>query len=168
MKSISLLTIVIIALLSVSIVFAHGDGEDDLAMAKQLIDSKVSCSELNDAQLELMGDYYMEQMHPGEAHEELEDTLGGEGSENLKQTHIMMAKQMYCGEKTEMMSMMGKEMMNMDGMNMMNMGGMHMMNGGMMGSMSGWSTVFGALWFIILLGLAALIWLWVIRLWKKK
>ena len=91
--------------------------EHDFAQAKQIINSGVSCSELTDEQLEEIGDYYMEQMHPGEAHEIMDNMMGGEGSESLKQVHITMARRLYCNENAYigsgmmqsggMMSMMG-------------------------------------------------------------
>ncbi len=95
-------------LLFIPIVLAHG--EDTFDEAKELISSKVSCDQLNDEQLEMIGDYLMEQMHPGEQHENIDNALGGEGSENLGQTHIRMARMMYCGE---MSSMKMSSMMNM-------------------------------------------------------
>ena len=72
--------------------------EHDFTEAKQLIDSKISCSKLTNEQLETIGDYYMEQMHPGEAHEYMDKMMGGEGSESLKQVHINIAKNIYCNE----------------------------------------------------------------------
>lgn len=116
MKKLLSLTILIfsIFLLNISSVFAH---EHDFTETKQLIDSGISCDKLTDEQLEAMGDYYMEQMYPGEAHEIMDQMMGGEGSENLKQVHIQMAKRLYCNE---------------DVGGMMNM----MMGGGMMGNWS--------------------------------
>ncbi len=84
-------------LLFVSLAFATMD-EGELAAAKQLISSNVSCDKLNPPQLELIGDYYMEQMHPGAAHEAVESMMGGEGSESLRQAHIQMALVLYCGQ----------------------------------------------------------------------
>jgi len=72
--------------------------EHDFSKTKQLIDSGISCSELTNEQLEDIGDYYMEQMHPGEAHEYMDEMMGGEGSESLKQIHINIAKKIYCNE----------------------------------------------------------------------
>src|SRR3989338_10277772 len=99
----------LIALLSIGIAFSHG--EDELADARQIIENKVPCSELTEDQLEHMGDYYMEQMHSGEAHELMDKMMGGEGSETLKQVHIQMAKRLYCNE--DIGGMMGGGMMNM-------------------------------------------------------
>ena len=56
----------------------------------------------------------MEQMHPGEQHEQMDEMMGGDGSETLKGMHINMAKSFYCGEHEAMSSgMMSSGMMNM-------------------------------------------------------
>lgn len=107
-------------LLGLSLVLAHG--EEGFAEAEVIIESKLPCDSLTDEQLELVGDYYMAQMHPGEAHEIMDERMGGEGSESLRQMHIGMARSFYCGEYGAMSS----GMMNM----MMGRGGM--MSGGMM------------------------------------
>ena len=60
-----ILFIICMILLS-SIVSAH---QHNLSETKQIIDSGISCDKLSDEQLEAIGDYYMEQMHPGELHE---------------------------------------------------------------------------------------------------
>ena len=83
--------------------------EHDFSEAEQLIDSGISCSNLSDAQLESIGDYYMEQMHPGEAHEYMDKMMGGEGSESLKQVHINIARRVYGNENVG--GMMGGGMM---------------------------------------------------------
>jgi len=126
MKRAILLSMLLIILFSFLVVAQE---EHDFTEAKQLIDSGVSCNQLTNEQLEEIGDYYMEQMHPGEAHEYMDKMMGGEGSESLKQVHISMAKSIYCGETNQgMMGMMN--MMNSDG-NMMGSGGM--MGGDMRG-----------------------------------
>ena len=107
MKKIIYFNIVIVSLL-ISISFANAHGEEDFAKAEELIKSKISCSELTNEQLEIIGDYYMEQMHPGELHEIMDERMGGEGSESLKQVHINIARAFYCGEH----NMTGAGMMN--------------------------------------------------------
>lgn len=82
----------------------------ELAEAKQIIDARVSCDKLTDDQFEALGEYYMEQMHPGEAHERMDRMMGGEGSERLRQMHIHMGKRMYCYGYS--MGMMGGMMGN--------------------------------------------------------
>jgi len=98
-----------VLLISASLVFANDS--ETLDTGKSLVESKAACSDLSDEQLEAIGDYYMEQMHPGELHEAMDERMGGEGSENLKQVHIRIAKSMYCGDY----DMMSGGMMNMFG-----------------------------------------------------
>ncbi len=171
-------------LLSAFIVFAHG--EEDFAQAEEIIKQKISCSKLSEGQLELLGDYYMEQMHPGEAHEQMDEMMGGDGSESLRQMHINMAKSFYCGEHTAMQGntmdmMMGGNMMNggmmqggmmdMMGGGMMNKGGMmNMMSGGMMGNLGygfGYWNFINILYITLLIGLIILVYLWILKLWKS-
>ncbi len=71
---------------------------DDLAEARKLIDAKTPCQDLTESQLEMIGDYYMEQMHPGESHQYMEEAMGGEGSERLRLMHIAIAKKIYCND----------------------------------------------------------------------
>ena len=108
MKKILLIFLVIV-LFSFTIIAQE---EHDFDETKQLIDSGVSCDKLTNEQLEIVGDYYMEQMHPGEQHEMMDEMMGGEGSESLKQVHINMARNIYCGESG---GMMNGGMMNMMG-----------------------------------------------------
>ena len=173
----------VMLLLSVAFVAAHSG---EIEEGKILAESNVSCNSLNDAQLEAIGEYYMEQMHPGEAHELMDSMMGGEGSESLRQMHIYMAKRLYCGEYGNNYGMMGNMMgggmmpmmMNMMGGNMMsgnmmsgnmmsgNNGLMPMMAGGnmmgyannygMMGYGSLWS-LWGLLWMAVWIGILALI-----------
>ncbi len=133
----TILVLVGVFLVLTTFVFAHGEG--DFAEAEEIIKQKAPCNELSDEQLEHIGEYYMEQMHPGEAHKQMDKMMGGEGSESLKQMHINMAKAFYCGEHTAMSGsmmdmMMGDGMMQggmMDsGMMNMMMGRQGMMNGG--------------------------------------
>src|SRR3989338_1357596 len=155
----------LIALLSIGIAFSHG--EDELADARQIIENKVPCSEFTEDQLEHMGDYYMEQMHSGEAHELMDKMMGGEGSESLRQMHIAMAKRIYCDDTSGMANygMMGMMM----GGGMMNMAGSNMMGYGMMGNFgygSGYLSFVSLLYLILLIGLIILVYLWIFRLWK--
>ncbi len=127
MKKIFLILILALALITAA--YAH---DHNFTEAKELIDSGVGCNELSDEQLEMIGDYYMEQMHPGEAHELMDEMMGGEGSESLRLAHISMAKRFYCGEYYRNMGMMGGMMMQGGGNNM----AYNTMGYGMMGSMS--------------------------------
>ncbi len=158
MKKIFTILIFSMLLLSVSLVSAH---EHNFNETKQLIDSGISCDKLTDEQLEAMGDYYMEQMHPGEAHEMMDKMMGGEGSESLKQMHIQIAKRLYCNEDAG--GMMGGSMMNM-------MMGNNMMGSGMMGnypSYYGYNSFWNILWLVFLIGVIVLI-IWLIYKLTKK
>lgn len=120
-----------------------------------LIQTKVPCNKLTDAQLEVIGDYVMEQMHPGQLHEIMDERMGGEGSESLKQVHINMAKTFYCGEKNVMPMSMMNTMMNRGGFNMYNMMGYSSLGYGF--------SFFG--WIFMLAFWVAIIWLivWIIK-----
>ena len=115
--------ILVIFLLSIAVVLAQESHDSEIKEGKKLVESKISCDKLSNEQLEAIGDYYMEQMHPGEAHEIMDNMMGGEGSESLKQVHINMAKRLYCNENVYI----GYGMMGSWGMT-------NMMGRGMMGS----------------------------------
>lgn len=89
------LVVGLVLLLGISLVYAQ---DHNFAEAEQLIDSGVGCNQLTDEQFELIGEYYMERMHPGEAHELMDEMMGGEGSANLRLVHINMGKRFYCKE----------------------------------------------------------------------
>src|SRR3989338_6465608 len=115
--------ILVIFLLSIAIVLAQESHDSEIEEGKKIVESKISCDKLSNEQLESIGDYYMEQMHPGEAHEIMDNMMGGEGSEPLKQVHINMARRLYCNDNVYI----GYGMMGSGGM-------MNMMGRGMMGS----------------------------------
>lgn len=134
MKKITTMAL-IFAVLLLPLAFAAGD---EVAQGKALVDSRISCDTATDEQLELIGDYLMEQMHPGKAHEYMDSMMGGEGSESLRQAHIQMAQVIYCGRTDTPMTYGG--MMGM--MPMMTMMGRYAASGnaasgGMMGSFGG-------------------------------
>ncbi len=143
---------------------------EDFSEAKQIIDSKTPCNQLTDQQLEKIGDYYMEQMHPGDQHTAMENMMGGEGSDAVKQAHIGLAKRFYCGDQTATMGgMMGGGMMNMMGGNNFG-GGMSMMRGyGMMGT-TNWATMslIWILFFAIVSFIFGIIFWWTYKLIAKK
>ncbi|MBI5228470.1 SHOCT domain-containing protein [Candidatus Micrarchaeota archaeon] len=99
--------IAITALMSTGLVNAAS--QQELIEAKQLIDSNASCKNLSDSQLEKIGEYYMEEMHSGEAHVLMHKMMGlEEGSDAEEQFHINLAKRFYCKEVSGgMMGMMG-------------------------------------------------------------
>ena len=112
-----------ILLIGIFLVSANGDHQTIAEEGKKLVDSGISCDKLTDKQLETIGEYFMEQMHPGEQHEAMHEMMGiEEGTEYHEQFHANIARMMYCGESG---NMMGSGMMN---------GGM-MGSGGMMGMM---------------------------------
>ena len=74
-------------LFSIGFIAASGNHESIFEQAEEIIKQKISCEDLTDDQLEVLGDYYMEQMHPGEQHEVMDEMMGGEGSESLRQAH---------------------------------------------------------------------------------
>ncbi len=121
-------------------VFAHTDA--NVTEIEQIINQQIPCSQLTDEQLEAIGDYYMELMHPGQAHEIMDQMMGGEGSESLRQMHILMARRIYCGENQY----------TFEGVN--NYGAYGMMGGMMMYPYWGWGMgfwYFGMFFFLFLL-----------------
>ena len=156
--------VVTVALL-LNLSLANAVTQQELNEAKGLIDSKVSCKSLSNSQLEIIGEYYMEQMHPGKAHELMHQMMGlKEGSEAEEQFHINMAKAIYCGETNAFGSggMMGGGMMSMM------MGGN--MGYGMMGNYGygfGYWNFVNILYIILLIGLIILVYLWILKLWRN-
>ncbi len=155
----------LILLLGMNAAFSDSESFDE---AKRLVDSGIKCVELSDDQLEMLGDYSMEKMHPGEAHELMDAMMGGEGSETLRQMHITMARNLYCGEEADgMMGMMNSKMIGSGMMNgeMMNMA----IGSGMMGGFGSGFGYWGFLTFLytlLLLGLTILVYLWILKLWR--
>jgi len=163
MKKIIGIFVALIFVLGINLALAHGNFNE----TKKLIDSEISCNELSDEQLEEIGDYYMEQMHPGESHELMHQMMGGEDSDTTKQMHIQMAKSIYCGETSSGMmgnNMMGGGMMNMMGGNMMDNADYGMM--GNYGSGFGYGGFINILYTILLIGLIILVYLWIAKLLK--
>src|SRR3989339_1584216 len=154
MKKIILLIIGLVLLLNLSLVSAVTQQEID--EAKSLVDSKVNCDKLTNSQLEIIGEYYMEQMHPGESHELMHKMMGlEEGSETEEQFHVNMAKTIYCGESG---GMMGGGMMNM-------MYGGNTMGYGMMGNYGygfGYWNFLNVLYVLLLIGLIILVFIGII------
>ncbi len=155
MKAINIMSLILIFVILSSIIIAHN--EDVFAEAEEIIASKIHCAQLGESQLESIGDYYMEQMHPGELHERMDRMIGVEGSESLRQVHINMAKTFYCGEHGAMPGNMMNTMMGRGGM----------MNFGMMGNW-GYGGIFQLLWLLLGIGLVMLVYLWIWKLWKDR
>ena len=96
--------VVMIVALLLNPLLANAITQQEIGEAEGLIDSGVGCRSLSDVQLEIIGEYYMEQMHSGEAHELMHKMMGlEEGSDAERQFHVNMAKTVYCGESGGMM-----------------------------------------------------------------
>lgn len=143
---------------------------DDIAAGRTLVQSNASCSIMNSSQLELIGDYYMEQMHPGAAHDAMDRMLGGEGSSALAAAHIQMAQVIYCGQTNGTATyggMMGMFPLFASGPGYgPRFGGM--MGSGMMGNwgygmMGDWWWVFGAAFWLLLFAALVLVVVWLYR-----
>ena len=163
-----------IALLLMSLVpAALADSNETFDAAKALIAQEVPCSDLTQDQLEQLGDYYMEQMHPGAAHERMDAMMGGEGSESLRQMHINMAKRFYCGDTTVSgCPMMGGGMMGGYGDGMMGgygngMMGNYQSGSTMMGGLSSWNVINSVLFTLLLAALIVLVVFGIVRLSKR-
>ncbi len=150
MKRIIILGVLLFLVTTLFFGFAFAHGEDEFAEAEEIINMKTACENLSEEQLESLGDYYMEQMHPGELHEIMDERMGGEGSDRLTQVHIAMGKTFYCGEHGAVPSPM---MNTMIGRGMM--GGSGMMGG--YGYSVGYSFGLGVFMWIAILLLIALI-----------
>ena len=130
MKKIKLMLIMGVLLVFITgLASAHGDFTE----AKKFVEGKVSCGNLTDEQIEEVGDYLMELMHPGDAHIQMHEMMGGEDSKTVKLMHVNMAKMMYCNEGEGMSNMMGM----MSGSGMMGSGSGGMMSGDMAGGSGG-------------------------------
>jgi len=98
MKKISL---VLFILLVLPFALADGDHAEEIAEGKEIVRDQISCDQLSDEQLESIGEYFMEQMHPGSAHNAMHQHMGiEEGTPHHMDFHVNMASAMYCGEQT--------------------------------------------------------------------
>jgi len=100
-------------------VLAEGSHEEEIEEGRLIVEAKTSCDTLSEDDLEVVGEYYMELMHPGALHDAMHEMMGlVEGTQEHKQFHISLAQRMYCGEGTNGMmgnnyGMMGYGMMSM-------------------------------------------------------
>ncbi len=141
---------------------------------KALVEQGAPCTALNEAQMEQIGEYYMELRHPGQAHEWMDAMMGGEGSESLRLAHVRMGQVFYCGQgpsgsdRQWMMPMMGFD--TQAGTNYANgMMGAWDKPGAMMGNYYdaayGWN-INGTLLTLFLLGAVIAVFLLAVRLWR--
>ena len=155
-----------ILLLSIFLVSANVNHKMEIEEGRQIVESNVICNKLNDEQLESIGEYYMEKMHPGESHDLMHRMMGiKEETKEHKQFHVDLARVIYCGEE----NVFGSEGMMGGGMMNMMMGG-NMMGYGMMGNFGyglGYWNFLNALYVILLIGLIILVYFGVIKLWKN-
>ncbi len=165
MRNIALLLVAAVVMAAIPAVTAQEE-HGDFSEALSIIGSQKGCDELTESEFELLGDYYMELMHPGEAHEAMDAMMGGEGSESLRVIHTRMGQNFYCGDADGYGSsgMMGGGMMGGMGGGMMGSYGMMGGSYGMMGS--GWS-VWGVLYALLLVGLVVAVFLLAALLYKK-
>ena len=137
------LFVMVVLLLTLGLVSAVS--QEELNEAKALIDSKIACDKLTNEQLEEIGEYYMEQMMPGEAHKRAHEMMGlTEGSNAEEQFHIDLARRSYCGDTSAGFGMMGR---------------------GMMGNYRpnynhGYSSFWNGIWIIVLIGAIILV-IWI-------
>ncbi len=146
---------VVMLLLGITMVLAQEDHNREIEEGQKIVESKTRCDKLSAGELEAVGEYYMEQMHPGKTHELMDQMMGGEGSESLRQVHINMAKRLYCNE--DVGGMMGGGMMNI-------------MGSGMMGNYPiyyGYNNFWNIFWLFFLIGIIALI-VWFIYKFTKR
>lgn len=165
---------VLLTTLSPLSAYAAEDHGDVIAQAQEIISSEKSCDDLNDEDLEALGEYFMEQMHPGEQHEVMDTMMGGEGSESLRLAHINMGQAFYCGTGTMGMGMMGSGMMGGGMLNSNdpsaglgyfgsnNKGGGSMM-GFPLGGFGFGNMAFGGVWMLLFWGLIILGIVWLVR-----
>lgn len=158
MKGIIVLVLMIPILSLLAVANSYNFGE-----VKELIKNRISCDELTEDQLETIGDYYMEQMHPREAHEIMDKMMGGEGSESLRNIHTNIAESFYCGNSNAMSPGM---------MNMVGGGGYGMMANdfgyGMMGNWSPFGWGFGFISMLVFWGLIIWLIVWLIKTYSIK
>lgn len=147
-------------ILSAGLILAQSN---EFAEAKKLIDAKTPCSKLSEPQFEMIGDYLMEQMHPGKAHETMDEMMGGEGSESLKQMHMAIAKRVYCNDVNSAINTGFGGMMGLGYGRMMRGEYQSNYNYGMMHPYGNYYSAFGAIIWLVAIILVGMLVYWVIR-----
>lgn len=135
----------------------------EIEEGKALVEASADCADLNDDQREAIGEYIMEVMHPGEAHDAMHQMMGlEEGTEEHRLFHIGLADRMYCSSTTYS----GYGMGMMYGTMMGNGYSYGMMKGYNYGMMSTWGFS-SLLYFLLLLALLVLLIVLIIKLWRS-
>ena len=97
------LTFGIIATILLAVLAPGTEGhetESALETGQNLVQFNADCATLSDAQLEAVGEYLMQVMHPTD-HEEMHAYLGfGNNTEAEERFHVNLAKATYCGNPT--------------------------------------------------------------------
>lgn len=170
LKTARLFGVMFIALiLMASSAFAHSD-ESEIGEGREIVESGQSCDTLTGEQLEAVGEYVMELMHPGEAHELVHQRMGiQEDTDYHERFHMNLAQSMYCGDMpmAGMMGVMGwwNNEVPKFGWGRQMMGSGSMMRFGYRTGASYWS-ITGFLYLALLVGIVGLVYFWLIRLWK--
>ena len=100
-NSIKVFGLAFIAVLVIGFGLVAAQSTDPSVLAGQaIVNSGVPCSQLNQTQLLLVGEYYMELIHPGAAHEYMDQMMGGDSSPMDQQMHLSLAEAYYCGNAT--------------------------------------------------------------------
>ena len=119
---------------------------------------QLDCKKVSNDLFENIGDAWMDiRIHNESAHERMDQMMGGEGSESLKQMHINMGRNyLGCSDNFSGMGMM------FGSQNNSKKGGLSMMGFGNYGNMMGGFGVLGSIfWIVILIDLILLgTWLW--------
>ncbi|MEM0437785.1 MAG: hypothetical protein QXU54_00625 [Candidatus Micrarchaeia archaeon] len=78
--------------------FAHrGLGlKVEYEIGRTLVAQNVSCENLSDFELEMIGDYYLETKYPGRYHEMIDSGMGSRTEEEINQFHRDIAYEYYC------------------------------------------------------------------------
>ena len=172
MKTIHLL---FVFLLVVSVVVAIDS--EEIEEGRQLVESNVTCDSLNDNQLEAIGEYYMEQVHPKQAHDAMHQMMGlEEDTAAHDEFHIQLALRHYCNYYSGS-GMMGGRMMNYRGyIGMRNYGEASAdypddtnkeWKEQRTWTYRWYSSIVCFLFLALLVGLVVLVYLWIIRQWNS-
>lgn len=97
------LLIMLVLMLLASQLFAHrGLGlKIEYEIGRTLVAQNVSCENLSDFELEMIGDYYLETKYPGRYHEMIDSGMGSRTEEEINQFHRDVAYEYYCKMKPQ-------------------------------------------------------------------